>query len=116
MNNSAAFLVKLKVCCSTARVQKFVFTELQPKILSATESFAIANALVQMKKPNKLETIAQRAKVNLEKGFKYLSLLKYLGLLERNGLLKEIHGKFILTSQGKEAFENRLLGVVGAES
>ncbi len=113
MNNSGTFLVQLKVCCSTARVQKLVFTELQPKVLSATESFAIANALIQMKKPNKIQTIAQRAKVKLEKGFKYLSLLEYLGLLERNGLVKEIHGKFILTPQGKEAFENRLLGVVG---
>jgi hypothetical protein len=116
MNNPATFSVQLKVCCSTARVQKFAFTELESKVLDATESFAIANALIQMKKPNKIQTIVQRAKVKLVKGSKYLSLLKYFSLLERNGLLREIHGKFILTSEGKEAFENRLLGVVGAES
>lgn len=116
MNNSGAFLVQLQVNCSTAKVQKLVFTELQPRTLNTKESFAVANALMRMKKPNKIETIAQYAKVKLEKGFKYLPLFEYLSLLKRNGLLKEIHGKFILTAEGKEAFENRLLGVVGAES
>jgi hypothetical protein len=116
MNNPGAFLVQLKICSCTGRVQKLVFTELQPKTLSTTELFAVASALMRMKKPNKIQTIAQYAKVKLEKSFKYLPLLEYLSLLKRNGLLKEIHGKFILTAEGKEAFENRLLGVVGAES
>lgn len=105
------FLLQLQVCCFTARVKKIVFVELKPKILktqlnvNSIEAFAIADVLVQAKRFNKLGTIAQKARVNSKKVGAYLLLLK------RHGLAREMHQKWLLTTDGREAFENRLLGV-----